>query len=325
MRDADLASAAEELYALSPGDFTAARDERAAEARAAGDRDLAQAIGGLRRPVVSAWLVNQLAREARDQVAELVALGESLRQAQQDLAGERVRELSAQRRTLVAGLVAEAKRIAARGGRPAGLQVEREVDATLQAALADAGAAAAVQAGCLASPLSYAGLGVGDAASVATRGRRAPATPPARDKAQRKPARRAPTGGKRETPAEREARRAAEQAEREARQAAAEAERRANKIAEAQRAVSQATETLADATAALDQAEQKVISARTAQESARQRVERLDKELSLAVAEESRANRAVRDAQRGKEAADRAADAAKRQLARAETAARRLD
>lgn len=323
MRDADLTSAAEDLYALAPGDFTAARDERAAAARAAGDRDLAQAIGGLRRPVVSAWLVNQLAREARDQVAELVALGESLRQAQQDLAGERVRELSAQRRTLVAGLVAEAKRIAARDGRPAGLQVEREVDATLQAALADSGAAAAVQAGCLASPLSYAGLGVGDAASVATRGRRAPAAP-ARDKAERKPARRAPAGGKRETPAEREARRAAEQAEREARQAAAEAERRANKIAEAQRAVSQATETLADATAALDQAEQRVTSARAAQESARQQVERLDQELSLAVAEESRANRAVRDAQRGKEAAARAADAAERQLARADTAARRL-
>jgi hypothetical protein len=327
VRDADLASAAEELYALSPGDFTAARDERAAAARAAGDRDLAQAIGGLRRPVVSAWLVNQLARESPDQVTELVALGESLRQAQQDLAGDRVRELSAQRRTLVAGLVAEAKRIAARDGRPAGLQVEREVDATLQAALADAGAAAAVQAGCLASPLSYAGLGVGDAASVATKGRRAPTAAPAGDKAERKPARREPAGAKRprETPAEREARRAAEEAERHARQAAAEAERRANKIAEAQRAISQATETLADATAALDQAEQNVISARATQESARQEVERLDRELSLAVAEESRANRVVRDAQRGKEAAARAADAAKRQLARAETAARRLD
>lgn len=326
MKDTDLASAAEELYALSPADFTAARDERAAQARADGDRDLAQAIGGLRRPVVSAWLVNQLAREAKDQVAELVALGESLRQAQQDLAGERVRELSAQRRTLVAALVAEAKRIAARDGRPAGLQVEREVDATLQAALADSGAAAAVQAGCLASPLSYAGLGVGDAASVATRGRRAPAAAPTRDRTERKPPRREQAGAKRprETPAEREARRAAEQAEREARQAAAEEERRANKIAEAQRAVGQATETLADATAALDQAERHVASARATQESARQQVERLDKELSLAVAEESRANRAVRDAQRGKEAALRAADAARRQLARAEAAASRL-
>jgi len=326
VQDADLASAAEALYALSPGDFTAARDERAAQARAAGDRDLAQAIGGLRRPVVSAWLVNQLAREAKDQVAELVALGESLRQAQQDLAGERVRELSAQRRTLVAALVAEAKRIAARDGRPAGLQVEREVDATLQAALADADAAAAVQAGCLASPLSYAGLGVGDAASVATRGRRAPTAAPAKEKAERKPARRERAGARRpqETPAEREARRAAEDAERQARQAAAEEERRANKIAEAQRAVGQATETLADATDALDQAEQRVTSARAAQESARQQVERLDQELSLAVAEESRANRAVRDAQRGKEAAARVADAAKRQLDRAEATARRL-
>jgi hypothetical protein len=326
VQDIDLASVAEELYALSPGDFTAARDGRAAQARAAGDRDLAQGIGGLRRPVVSAWLVNQLAREAKDQVAELVALGESLRQAQQDLAGERVREMSAQRRTLVAALVAQGKRIAARDGRPAGLQVEREVDATLQAALADAGAAAAVQAGCLASPLSYAGLGVGDAAPVAIRGRRAPPAAPARDKAERKPARREQAGGKRprETPAERETRRAAEQAERQARQAAAEEERRAEKIAEAQRAIGQATETLADATTELDQAEQRVASARAVQESARQEVERLDQELSLAVAEESRANRAVRDAQRGKEAATRAADAAKRQLARAEAAARRL-
>src|SRR5262249_6206678 len=172
VHDTDLASAAKELYALPPGDFTAARDERAAQARAAGDRDLARAIGGLRRPVVSAWLVNQLARAAGDQVAELVALGESLRQAQQDLARERVRELAA-------------KRLAAQDGRPVGLEVEREVEATLQAALADADAAAAVQAGCLASPLSYAGLGVGDVASVATRGGRAPAAPretPARDK-----------------------------------------------------------------------------------------------------------------------------------------------
>jgi len=327
VRDADLASAAEELYALSPGDFTAARDERAARARAAGDRDLAQAIGGLRRPVVSAWLVNQLAREDPDQVAELVALGASLRQAQQDLAGERVRELSAQRRTLVAALVAEAKRIAARDGRPAGLQVEREVDATLQAALADGGAAAAVQAGCLASPLSYAGLGVGDAASVATRGRRAPTAAPARDTAERKPARREPAGAKRprETPAEREARRAAEQAERQARQAAAEAERRAAKIAEAQEAVRGAADGATAAAAGLAEADRQLATVRTAQESARRQVERLDKELSQAIADESQANRAVRDAQRAKEAAARAADAADRRLARARTAASRLD
>src|SRR5262249_61121079 len=119
VHDTDLASAAKELYALPPGDFTAARDERAAQARAAGDRDLARAIGGLRRPVVSAWLVNRLARAAGDQLAELVALGESLRQAQQDLAGGRVRELSAQRRQLGAALGAGGKRPPGPGGRPA--------------------------------------------------------------------------------------------------------------------------------------------------------------------------------------------------------------
>jgi len=319
VQDADLAAAAEELYALSPGDFTAARDEKVAQARTAGDRDLARAIGALRRPVVSAWLVNRLAREARDQVAGLMTLGESLRQAQQDLSGERLRELSAQRRQLVAALLAEARRIAGRDGRAAGPQVEREVEATLQAALADAGAAAAVRAGCLASPLSYAGLGVGDADAVAVARRAAaPRKAPAREKAPAGP--KAPArgraGGRRpaETAAERDARLAAEAEERRARQAAAEAERRAAQIAEAEQA----------AAADLDEAERQVAGARIVQESARRQVERLDKELSQAVAEESRANRAVRDAQRGKEAAARAADAAQRRLARAETAARRL-
>ncbi len=333
VQDTDLESVAGELYALSPGDFTVARDERVAQARAAGDRDLARAIGALRRPVVSAWLVNQLAREAGDQVADLVALGEALRQAQQDLDGDRVRELSVQRRGLVAALLAVAKRLAARDGRPAGLQVEREVEATLQAALADTGAAAQVRAGRLASPLSYAGLGVGDEASMTIGGRRAPTRDapagdesPTRAPAARKPASQEQAGPKRPrlTAEEREAQRAAAAAEREAQRAAAEAERRANQIADAQRAVARAAEAVADATTTVNRAEQQVTTARTAQESARQQVERLDKELSQAVAEESRANRAVRDAQRAKEAAARAAEAAKRQLARAEAAAGRL-
>jgi hypothetical protein len=336
VQNAELASVAGELYALSPGDFTAARDERVAQARASGDRDLARAIGALRRPVVSAWLVNQLARVARDQVAELLVLGESLRQAQQDLAGEQVRELSVQRRRLVAALVAEAKRIAERDGRAAGLQVEREVEATLQAALADADAAEAVRAGCLASPLSYAGLGAGDEAGAVS-WQRAPArekTPaagaPAREKApgrekaagKEKAATRERASSRRaaETAAEREARLAAAEAERQARQAAAEAERKAA----AEQAVRAAADAAAAAAADLAQAERQAASARTAQESARRLAERLDKELSQAIAAESEANRAVRDAQRAKEAAARAADAASRRLTRAQTAERRL-
>ena len=330
-----LAGVAEDLYALSPDEFTAARDERVARARTSGDRDLARAIGALRRPTVSAWLVNQIVREAGDQVGELLALGESLRHAHHDLAGEQVRELSVQRRRLVAALVAEAKRLAERDGRAVGLQVEREVEATLQAALADTGAAAAVRAGCLASPLSYAGLGVGDEAGVvswqrASARQKAPAgdEAPAREKAPasgKAPARER-AGGRRsaETAAEREARLAAEDAERQTRRAAAEAERQAAKIAEAEQAVRRAADAVAATEADLAEAEAQFTSARGAQESARQQVERLDKELSVAIAAESQANRTARDAQRGKEAAARAADEAKKRLARAQTAARRL-
>ncbi len=326
VQNAELASAAEELYALSPGDFTAARDERVAQARASGDRDLARAIGALRRPVVSAWLVNQVVRVAGDQVGELLALGESLRQAHQDLAGEQVRELSVRRRELVASLLAEAKRLAERDGRPAGPQVEREVEATLQAALADADAAEALRAGCLASPLSYAGLGAGDEAGAVS-WQRAPARekapagerPPAKEKA---PARERASGRRAaETAAERETRLAAAEAERQARQAAAEAERRAA----AEQAVRAAADAATAAAADLAGAEAQVASVRAAQESARRLVERLDKELGQAVAAESEANRAVRDAQRAKEAAARAADAASRRLARAQAAERRLD
>ena len=89
MQDLDLVQVADELYALPPEDFRAARDERAAQARASGDKTLAREITALRRPVVSAWLVNLLARDEPGQMSELLALGDSLRDAQQTLDGDR--------------------------------------------------------------------------------------------------------------------------------------------------------------------------------------------------------------------------------------------
>ncbi|WP_432171865.1 hypothetical protein [Streptomyces sp. 1222.5] len=54
----DLDAVADELYALAPSVFTAARDESAQAARAAGDRKLAEEIRRLRRPTLSAWASN---------------------------------------------------------------------------------------------------------------------------------------------------------------------------------------------------------------------------------------------------------------------------
>jgi hypothetical protein len=326
----DVDQVADELYALSPDDFRAARDERAAQARASGDRALARAITGLRRPVVSAWLVNLLAREATGQMAELLALGESLRDAQQALDGDRLRELSAQRRELVAAMVSEAKRLAAHDGRTVSLQVEREVEATLQAALADPGAAAAVSSGRLASPLSYAGLGAGEA--VPLRRTREGARPAQTEKEPAERLGEAGSGlrapGERAAPADLAARRAAREASsREAREAAV-AERKEREAAAAKRAAEQAVQDAADvaatARAALDGAERVVASARAEQEALRQRAEQLDSELAEALAAQSRATRAVRDAQRSRDAAARGLETATKQLARARERARRL-
>ena len=58
---ADLVSAAAaELYGLPLGEFTAARAERARQARSGGDADAARVIGRLAKPTVVAWLANTL-------------------------------------------------------------------------------------------------------------------------------------------------------------------------------------------------------------------------------------------------------------------------
>ena len=159
MQPVTVAEAADELYGLAPGDFTAARDEKARQLRAAGQRDEAAAIKKLARPTASAWLVNQLARTAPLQMTRLYELGTDLQEAQRALAGDRLRELSVQRRQVVSDLVAAAGDLAVRADQSASDVVLGEVRATLEAALADADARTAVQSGQLAKALAYAGLG----------------------------------------------------------------------------------------------------------------------------------------------------------------------
>jgi len=148
------------LYELPPEKFIAARDDAVAEARRVGDRATATAIGGLRRPTVAAWLVNLLARRAPDLVGELLSLGEALRRAQHDLHGDRLRELSVQRRAAIGGLVGRARRLAIEAGRSGRENLPlAEVEATLTAALAEPEVADAVRAGTLTKSVGYAGFG----------------------------------------------------------------------------------------------------------------------------------------------------------------------
>jgi DNA repair exonuclease SbcCD ATPase subunit len=154
-----LAEVADELYGLPPGDFIAARDEQARQAKAAGRRDDAAAIRKLARPTTSAWLVNQLSRGAPEELGRLFEVGAELLEAQRTLAGDRLRELSAQRRQVVSDLLPVAARLASQARQPASAAVLEEVRATLEAALADQQARDAVRSGRLTKALAYAGIG----------------------------------------------------------------------------------------------------------------------------------------------------------------------
>lgn len=127
-------------------------------ARADGDRRLAAALGRLRRPTVSAWVLNTLVRDQPEVGEQLVELGAELRRAQEELSGPALRELAAQRQRLVAALVRSARRIAARAGHPVSAATAFEVEQTLHAALADPQVAAEVGSGRLERPASRTGF-----------------------------------------------------------------------------------------------------------------------------------------------------------------------
>src|SRR3954471_3271554 len=95
---------ADELYALPPEEFTAARDRAAAQVKADGQAALASQIRALRKPTQGAWALNLLARERPDELGQLLDLGTSLRAAQASLQGDELRRLSAQRSQVVGAL-----------------------------------------------------------------------------------------------------------------------------------------------------------------------------------------------------------------------------
>ena len=161
------------LYGLRPDRFTAARTAAALEARDAGDKALAAEIKGLRRPTVAAYVVNLLARDRAELVEQVVSLGEALREAQASLQGDALRELSRQRRQLVAAVAQEARTLATAKGQNVTDSVVRQVEDTLNAAMTAQEAADAVSSGLLAQPLSSTGLeSLGDALAVPAPGQR---------------------------------------------------------------------------------------------------------------------------------------------------------
>jgi hypothetical protein len=160
---------AEELYALPPGEFTGTRNQWVKQTRAGGDTELAGRVGELRKPSMAAWVVNMMMRHQGEQMAQVLELGASLRQAQADLDGDALRELTRQRRQLTTAVTHQGRVLAGELGSKVTEAVADQVQDTLHAAMVDEGAAAAVRSGMLVAALSATGVGsvdAGDAVAV---------------------------------------------------------------------------------------------------------------------------------------------------------------
>lgn len=137
----DFEGAAEQLYAADREEFTALR---ARLAKDAADADTRAAIGALAKPTTAGWLVNQLARQHPDEVAELVDLGADLRDAHARMAGDEIRTLSGTRTTVLRGLMRTVRTLP---DRVPGDSVLREVEDILTTTLANETAAQVVSLG----------------------------------------------------------------------------------------------------------------------------------------------------------------------------------
>jgi hypothetical protein len=168
------------LYALVPSSFTAARNTRAKEATAAGDPELASAIRELPKPTAAAWLANTLARQQRAAIEDLIALGPQLRDAQSQRRRDDMREISDRRRLVIRDLVAAARAVAVEAGEPFSAAVARQLEETLEAAVADEATAERLAHGQVHEAVRFVGFG---GSSLSTTGRRPP--PPTSDRGRR--------------------------------------------------------------------------------------------------------------------------------------------
>ncbi|MET4156925.1 transposase [Agromyces sp. PvR057] len=290
MADDAFADLVNELYELPPDEFTAARNARAKGLRGS-DRALADAVGELRRPSAPAWLVNQLARHRSDELAQLLQLGEQLREAQAELDASVLVALAKERRTVVRALASDAGALAEELGHPVRGPVLDDVAATLQAAMTDAAASDAVLTGRLTRSLEAIGTEVDLTDAVA-------AWSPGDG----------PTGSSRPAPHDEVGER---RAKKQQKADEAEAAKRAADLAKAEKAASVAEDAADEASARVDDAHATVEKAMSARDELQKAVQELEARFTEAEHALAEAERAADEREREHDAAVRAAEVAR--------------
>lgn len=154
----DLRAAVDELYGVPLADFVATRT-RLTTAAKGDDPALAADVKALRKPTVAAWLLNRVARDEPQVIADLNRLGVRMRTAQSQGDMTALAEARPERRAVIDALIAAAGRCAEASDAKYGPSTQDDIDATAVAALADEQSGRALASGSLLRPLSYAGFG----------------------------------------------------------------------------------------------------------------------------------------------------------------------
>ncbi|PZE38996.1 hypothetical protein DEJ21_04905 [Curtobacterium sp. MCSS17_006] len=151
----EFADVARELLLVAPQDFVAERTARARAVRK-DHRALATAIGKLRKPAPAAWVIDLLAHDGA--LDDAVDLGPALRKAQADADPDAIRTLRRQRAEVVDALAQAGADLASDAGHPVTPAVLELVRSTIEAAMADPHAGAAVRSGLLVTALESVGF-----------------------------------------------------------------------------------------------------------------------------------------------------------------------
>jgi predicted ribosome quality control (RQC) complex YloA/Tae2 family protein len=222
-------------------------------------------------------LVNMLWRDQRDVMETLFDLSQELGDAQSGASGDLLRELTAQRRALESALVQRARGIAEKEGVNVTPEMERDVQETLAAALAQPEMADEVRTGRLVKPLEYAGFGTFPTTTTA-------ATP------KREGAAKEPTPIRKPQDDER-AKKLREQAER--------------RLQEARDAADDAARDLAEVTRAAESAQQRTRELNQQLEQLQRQVREMERDIAAAERAEREAKRRWEQAQQENEAAQK--------------------
>jgi hypothetical protein len=172
-----MADEADELYALPLEEFTQARNELAKRLQDPSIREL-------KKPSVSAWAANQLARKREVDVRRLLRAGERLEQAQRGIVGggdqQGFAEAQQEERDAVRRLRGEAAQLLKEAGHAASDATLDRLGGTLHAAAATEEGRTALRSGRLSEDLEPLGFGALEGVTPRPGGGRArPRKPPA--------------------------------------------------------------------------------------------------------------------------------------------------